>query len=377
VHSYVLYPLILRWLSRNKDLSFDHYSRSDELPEVTIMMAVYNEEPVLEEKLNSIFENDYPLDKIQILIGSDNSTDNTNQILQKYADQYPQLSFQIFDRQGKANILNQLSEMARGSIYIFTDANVFFSKTLIYELVKYFKTDSIGQVGAYFQNVGMKKAGIGGQEKAYIDRESQIKFREGLLWGSMMGAFGGCYAIRSDCFTKNPPNYYMEDFYLSMYVLSLNKKAILNPEAKVKEDVPNNVAEEFKRKTRISIGNYQNLRSYYSLLFPLSSGLGFSFLSHKVIRWIGPFLLLFALLSNVLLVLLFNQFGYQLILFLQLFAYIAVPIFDQILKRIGIHLSLFRYISYFILMNIALMKGFFNFVKGVDNNVWQPTKRNV
>lgn len=376
-HSYLFYPLIVKWLAKGKQPNDCIYSPDEPLPLVTIMMAVYNEERVLEQKLNSIFANDYPLDRLQVLIGSDNSTDATHSILGRFARQYPQLSFSIFQRQGKANILNQLQPLAQGEVYIFTDANVFFDKNLIYQLVKHFKNKEIGQVGATFVNSGMRAEGISMQEKTYIGRETWIKHGEGLVWGTMMGAFGGCHAVRAECFVSNPPNFFMEDFYLSMHVLRIGKKAILETEAIVYEDVPNEVSEEFKRKTRISIGNFQNLSVYASLLFPPHTGLAFSFLSHKVLRWLGPFFILIALLSSGLAAYLGSNLFYGILFLLQLIGLLFVPLFDALLRRLGIHFWLLRALVYFNAMNLALLVGFFKYLKGVKSNVWQPTKRNA
>jgi cellulose synthase/poly-beta-1,6-N-acetylglucosamine synthase-like glycosyltransferase len=89
-HSYVLFPLILSFLARNKERNQLVFTAEKEWPTVTIMMAVYNEELVLEEKLNSVFDSDYPLEKIQFLIGSDNSTDDSHNIIEKFKSNPPQ-----------------------------------------------------------------------------------------------------------------------------------------------------------------------------------------------------------------------------------------------------------------------------------------------
>ncbi len=378
-HSYALFPWLLgRWAKgvQPNNLCYPQ----DELPRLAIFMAVYNEEKVLERKLQSIFESDYPLELIEVYIGSDSSTDQSHKILEDFALRYPQLQYKVYERRGKAMILNSLHKefSSTASVFVYTDANVFFLPDTLYHLVKHFKNEEIGQVGALFINQGMQAAGISYQEKSYIARESRIKYEEGLLWGAMMGAFGGCHAIRGELYTDTPKGFLMEDFYISMHVLRSGKKAIFEPQAKVLEDLPTEVQEEYKRKTRISAGNFQNLSVYYPLLFPPFSGLAYSFWSHKVLRWLGPFFMLIALFCNLVLAFLWGGNLFYLILFCtQIIGYIGVPLLDFLLKKGNIHLSLFRYISYFIAMNMALLKGFFTYLKGVRNNVWQPTKRNV
>lgn len=375
-HSYLIYPFLLNILAGEKGFVGEGHAQDDaDLPSLSLFMAVYNEEKVLREKLDSIFATSYPLDKIQVLIGSDSSTDASHEILQSYAQKYPQLQFEVYSRRGKAMILNALQEHATGQVYVYTDANVIFHKDLLYQLVKHFKDARIGQVGARFLNKGMQADGISVQESSYIARETRIKRQEGALWGTMMGAFGGCHAIRAEAFVPNPPNFLMEDFYISLHILSLGYQAILEPQALVYEDVPNEVDEEFKRKIRISAGNFQNLSVYYKLLFPPYTGLAFSFLSHKVLRWLGPFFLLAAFLSSAALALYVKNLFYITTFILLLGALFFLPLLDNILKRMNIHISLLRFVSYFLAMNWALFQGFITYIKGVRSNVWQPTKR--
>ena len=127
-HTYIGFPLILQILSGKKQIvSFEN----KEFQPVTIIMPLHNEESVIAEKLDSILQTDYPQDKLYVLIGSDNSTDKTNEIVQQYAEKYPFIILCVFDkRQGKINIINQLVEKASTDIIIFSDANVMFDKIL-------------------------------------------------------------------------------------------------------------------------------------------------------------------------------------------------------------------------------------------------------
>ena len=103
------------------------------------------------------------------------------------------------------------------------------------------------------KNYGLKKDGISFQEKSYISREVYVKSLESKAFGTMIGPFGGCYAIRKEYFIKVPANYLVDDFFICMNVLAQNKKAINNLEAIVYEDVSNVLSIEFKRKIRIAI----------------------------------------------------------------------------------------------------------------------------
>jgi len=164
----------------------------------------------------------------------------------------------------------------------------------------------------------------------------------------------------------------VDDFYVNMSVLKQGFKCISNINAPVYEDVSNDLKEEFRRKKRISAGNFQNLRKFRSLLWSGRPGVAFCFLSHKVIRWIVPLLVLISLGTSIYL-------GITSILYF-IFALvqglvISLPLIDYILRKIGIHVLPLRFISHFVLMNLALLAGLIRFLGGIKNNVWQPTKR--
>jgi cellulose synthase/poly-beta-1,6-N-acetylglucosamine synthase-like glycosyltransferase len=157
-----------------------------------------------------------------------------------------------------------------------------------------------------------------------------------------------------------------------MKVLEKNKKCILEMKAIGRENVPNRLSEEFRRKIRISAGNFQNLMTFFKLVWPPFTGLSFSFFSHKVLRWFGPFFLMLVIATNIILGL--EDPFYRMILYIQAIIMLS-PIIDYLLRKIGLHIVLLRFITHFYSMNLALLAGFLKFVKGTETNVWQPTKR--
>ena len=374
VHTYILFPLILDLLSKGKKPLKTFYPDSDpELPSVSILLAVYNEEKVIENKIQSTFKTTYPLDKIEFLIGSDASTDETNAIINRYRLQYPQIKLvEFMGRTGKSGIINDLAEKAQNKIFILTDANVFFNEDTLYQLVKYYKDPDISLAGGNILNHRFKKDGISYQEKSYLSRENKIKYLEGILWGAMIGAFGGCYSVRRDYYSQVPPMFFMDDFYITMNVLEHHGKTINNLDALCNEDVSNKISEEFRRKVRISIGNFQNFGRYWKLLWPPWTGLAFAFLSHKVLRWLGPFFIILLLVSNAFL---WDKTILFKILLIGQLIMLCMPVLDIMLKKLNIHVFLLRFISHFYLMNLALLVGFFKFINGVESNVWKPTQR--
>lgn len=369
VHSYVVYPLWLIAFTSNKRSSRPQFTLQDSLPEVAILMAAYNEEKVIGEKIASVLDTTYPLQKITIYIGSDASTDKTDSIIEEFAKKHSQIKLVRFGgRTGKSGIVNQLASEAAQSVFILTDANVIFKRDTIFNLIRHFKNDNTAQVAANIIKISPSNKGIASQEKSYIALENKIKNAESIRWNVIMGAEGGCYAIRRNNFSPVPKNFYMDDFYITLNVIEQGKEIVFDKEAICNEDVPTQSDEEFKRKVRISIGNFQNLNRYKKLLWKFNC-ISFSFWSHKVLRWITPFLLLICFFTSFALMFHSNLFA---ILFSLQIAGFLTPAIDWTL---GINISPLRFIGHFYLMNLALLKGFLIYMKGVDSNVWQPTKR--
>jgi cellulose synthase/poly-beta-1,6-N-acetylglucosamine synthase-like glycosyltransferase len=372
-HSYVLYPLILRILAAGKQENLNIYSPDETLPFVTILIAVYNEEQVIEEKIRSVFSGNYPTSKLELIVGSDGSTDKTNQILEKLAYEFPQLHF-IFlnERMGKGNVLNTIVRDARHDLLLYTDAKVILKTDTVYQLIKHFKEPSIGLVGGKLLNKVHKSSGISIQENAFMSREFIMKHEEGLIWGCMVGAYGALYAIRKALVPAIPVAFIADDFYITLKVFESNEKAILNPEAIGYLNVPNEINEEFRRKVRIAKGNFQNLFAFLHILWPPWKGKAFSYFSHKVLRWLGPFFIIAVLVSNLFVLdkgyIYILTFSFQIIL-------LIIPAVDYVMRKFGIHILFLRYITHFYGMNAALLAGFFNYLKGIKSNVWEPTRR--
>jgi len=372
-HSYVLFPVLLRIIHRwHRDPQYPPLHSPPK--KISILIAAYNEEEIIITKLQSILDSDYPSASYEILIGSDASTDQTNLLVTQFDSQHPGvIRFYPFKtRRGKPNIMNHLATEATGEILVLTDANVLFDPYTLTELIRPFSNSKIGLVDTQMNNLGMKKEGISYQEKAYISREVRIKYLEGSLWGTMMGPFGGCYAIRRQLFEPIPPTYLVDDFFLNMCVLDKGFFAVNNPAARVYEDVSNDLSIEYRRKIRIATGNFQNLSHFAHLLWPPWKGRSFCFMSHKVIRWFGPFLLLSALIP--LGVLSFHSALYFWLLLGYLFIFL-LPLADILFKSVNLHIPLLRFLTHFMAMNLAMGVGFIKFLKGVKSNVWQPTKR--
>lgn len=181
-YAYILYPMLLRKKAVGTSINFLSYTLQDELPEVNIVIPVCNEEKVIEEKLNSILQTSYPIERLHIFIGLDNCTDASQQIIET---KFPLSNIHLIEfaeRIGKPTILNQIIDNKitnDKSILILTDANVIFTKYTIFELVKYFKDEQIGLVDANIQPQKITNT----NEKDYWNYETEIKQNESLVYG--------------------------------------------------------------------------------------------------------------------------------------------------------------------------------------------------
>lgn len=374
LYSYILYPALLRILACKKQSNRIVYSENGDMPDISVIMSVYNEEKVLENKINSIYNTSFPKGKMEVIIGSDGSSDRTEEILRKMKEKLTNFSFYHSNiRRGKPNVLNDLVSKAKGDILILTDANVLLNESTITGLVKHFKNPEIGLADSKMINKGITKKGISRQESAYISMEVNLKNREGLVWGTMMGPFGGCYAMRKNLFIPIPENFLVDDFFLNLNVLKNRKKSINEMKATVSEDVSDMLIEEFRRKKRIAAGSFQNLSHYAGLLWPPYTSLSFSFISHKILRWFGPLFLILIIISNAFIFMRNEIYIYSIYLEGIL---IIITIIDLIVSRFNKHIAFFRYVTHFFAMNLALSLGLVNFLKGIKTNVWEPTKRN-
>lgn len=371
-HSYLIYPWILQLLMLNKKTDTEFFTE-DELPPLTVVMSVYNEEIVLQNKLDSILAADYPEGKLHILIGSDASNDSTNVILKNFAETYQHAKIELFEnRRGKPAVINELVESATTDLLLLTDANVIFHKDVLKKLVRHFKDEKIGSAGVNLQISEVAKKGVSIQEKAFMTRENLMKYREGQLWGSAIGLEGAAYAIRKQLYTHVPAGFAVDDFFITMNVIRKGKAVIIDLEAMCYEEVPALISEEYRRQVRIASGNYTNMRYFAKELLRPWKGSSFAYISHKVIRWTGPFILILFMLSTIFLYNFHELYRYT---FYGTLSVLSLTIIDFFLGKIGIHIVFLRFIRHFLTMNAALLQGFINYLGGRKQDVWQPTKR--
>jgi cellulose synthase/poly-beta-1,6-N-acetylglucosamine synthase-like glycosyltransferase len=375
VFSYGIFPWLMKQKARKVAYVKNDYASVNDWPAVTIVFSVYNEEKVIRRKLESILNSDYPKEKLHMLIGSDHSSDATNAIIREYASSNSQITLiEKTGRSGKLKIINELVDLTKTDHLIFTDANVFFEpitiKALLYNLLK----KNAQMVCGNIKKFSPHNEGISAQEINYMNFENRLKFHESQVYGLVVGVEGGCYAIKKESFVKVPDGFLMDDFFITLDVISKKGKVLFEPDALCYEDVNDAPMIEFKRKVRISLGNFRNLYYYQNLLLPPHKGFGFAFLSHKVLRWLTPFALLASFFMSVCISFYYPWF---FVVMLSYSLLVALPVLTVYLERVKIKLPLVNALGHFILMNTALFVGFFRFISSSNESAWEPPKRNV
>jgi cellulose synthase/poly-beta-1,6-N-acetylglucosamine synthase-like glycosyltransferase len=197
-------------------------------------------------------------------------------------------------------------------------------------------------------------------ERQYLTIENKIRKSESQKYGFCLGMEGGLYSIRKSAWQPIPPHTFMEDFFQTVQLIQNDHRIFYSDTALGYEDVSTSLREEFKRKKRISIGNYQNLKRFRSLLLKKVHPFGWVFLFHKILRWTAPQAMLIGALALVL-----TPFG--------------LPTFLGVGGLVLLELLFYRGagpLLYFCAMNLAMLQGYLTYLQGVSSSVWQPTKRN-
>ena len=366
-YSYIVYPVLLIILDKARDTTILNYS--GDLPKVSVIIAAYNEEKVIDKRIENLLSLDYPKDSLEIIIASDGSDDGTNEILGRVED--GRVTVEVFsERRGKVNVLNDVVPKAKHNIVVFSDANTAFEKDALKKLVRHFGDEKVGCVCGLLKFVSVEGSTSGELEGAYWRYETMLKKLEGVR-GSLLGANGAIFALRKNLFFKCPENTIVEDFVVPMKILEKGFKVIYEPEAIAIEDAAKHIIQEKQRRIRIGAGDFQALTMLAGMLNPKKGFVALSFWSHKVLRWFAWGFMAAAFLANALLL---NEPFYGYVFIVQVIFYMCA-LAGQMLSWAGIQIKFFNLCYYFVSMNLALFLGFINFISGRHTVKWNRTER--
>ncbi len=340
-------------------------------PKVSLFIAAYNEEDIIEQKLKNSLQLDYPTDKLEIVVISDASTDRTNEIVSRYRPKGINL-IELSERKGKTAGQNLAVKHATGEIIIFSDANALYREEAVRKIVRNFADQSVGCVCGELVYYSKDKTLIGDAENVYWDYEKFIKRQENRA-ASILGANGSIYAVREKIFIPLP-NDIISDFIEPFKIIEQGYRVIYEPEALSFEQSTTNFHEEYHRKKRIINRSFHALLYYKTFLNPLKYPmLSFQLISHKLMRWLVPIYLLIIFIVNLFLL---DSLFFQIAFGLQLIFY-AIAIMGYILEKKSWHNILFYTPFYYCLVNVASLQAIIEyFIKKERIVIWQPVRIN-
>lgn len=271
------------------------------LPTLTIVIPAHNEEAVIADKIKNTLASDYPMEKVEILVASDGSTDRTVERTKGFV--HPSLFLLDFPvRRGKLSVLVDAVSRARGEIVVLTDASALLRPDALMRLVENFSDPGVGCVSGRYviaRDVTPHLDSRGESERGYFEFEV-FQRREESLFHSTLGAHGACYALRRNLFPVLPDGVINDDFVIPMLILAHGYRTVYEDRAVVAEAHLATARGEFRRRTRISQGNFQQIRLLLPALGLHDFRALFVFVSHKVVRSFQPFYLLAVLFLPLL-----------------------------------------------------------------------------
>ncbi len=367
VYSYILYPLALALASLLRRKSEE--PRDGCVPGVSIIIPAHNERDVIAPKIENCLKLDYPRDRLEIIVASDASTDDTVEVARGFAKEGV-IVLDSKPRKGKMGVLNAAVPEASSEIIVLTDANAMFKEDALMKMVRHFADARIGCVcGA--KRIVEGNSEIGHAEGFYWRYENLVKTLESRM-GSCAGADGSIYALRRELYPfPREDKVIMDDLAVSLKVIEKGYRVVFEKEASAFEGASVRVLDEFKRKARILSGALVAVGYARKLLIPGRSPVWIQLYSHKLVRWAGGLLLAGALITNFFLL---GHIFYRAVLFLQLLLY-GLALAGLAMQASGKKSGKIHILFYFVFTNAAQIVGLARYFLGREKPAWERFER--
>jgi len=353
---YAGYPLLVYLVSILAPKRVDHGGIE---PRVTVLITAFNEEAAIREKLENTLKIDYPTDKLEILVASDGSTDGTDEIVKEMATRGVRL-FRQEGRVGKTATQNKSVEHATGDIILFSDATTAYREDVFRHLLPAFADESVGCVAGRLIYVDEEITNVGKGARSYWNYETFLKIAESRAC-SLIGASGCLYAVRRSAYEPMYPEA-CSDFLICTSIFRKGLRSVFAPEAVCFEQTNHRSTDEMRMRVRIIAQTFTDLWRNRDMLNPLKSGFfAIELISHKVLRYAVPFILLAFLLANI--VLAESSTFYAAVLAAHVLFYM-LAFTGWLLERAGKRMSVLAMPLYFVLANLASLVAFYKFLRG-------------
>lgn len=376
-YTFVGYGLVLYVLVKLKKLLVrtSKFDEAIDLPTVTLLIAAYNEEDLIVDKINNTLDLNYPKEKLEVIFITDGSTDHTADRIRRYN----QVTLLHQDgRSGKMAAIKRAIPFINGNITVFTDANTFLNKNAILELVKHYQNPKVGAVaGEKRIHVEESADASSAGEGFYWKYESKLKKWDYELY-SNVGAAGELFSIRTGLYQPVESDTIIDDHMIAMRIAENGYIIAYEPNAYAMETASANTKEELKRKIRIAAGGIQSIlrlkKAANPFYYPV---LTFQYISHRVLRWtITPFLLIIVFILNLLIIINGASFLYYLLFAGQVLFYL-LSLVGMLFESKNIRVKAFFIPYYFCVMNYAVIAGIFRYFRNNQSAAWEKSKRKV
>ena len=340
--------------------------RGSWLPSVTVLIPAHNEAQNIGATIKNKLEQDYPSERLEIIVISDGSTDGTDDIVREFSSQNVRL-IRREQREGKAEALNEGVRYARGEILVFSDANSLFSPHAIRRMMGNFADPEIGYVTGNL-TYGIRSAGtVGNGCSGYMKYENALRALETRV-GSIIGVNGGVDAMRRELY-RDVPRQLITDFVLPLHVISTQHRVVYDDGAHSCEVANSELGSEFRMRVRVALRALQGISYMRRVCNPVKHPwAAFSLISHKVIRYCGFFFLPIIFVTNLALA---SNAAYEALFIAQLVVFaLALLGWRKGLPKLFQRLTLIP--AYFLMTNAAFAVAAIKFLRGETMTTWQP-----
>ena len=374
-YTFVGYGLVLYFLVKVRRILKGRRVAPDlnqNFPTLTLVVAAYNEEDLIIEKIQNTLALNYPAGKLDLLFITDGSSDKTPDLIALY----PEIKLMhSSDRNGKIHAIHRAMDEVNSEIVVFTDANTFLNKDALRLIARHYADPKVGAVSGEKRVMQDVVSDATAGEGFYWKYESTLKKWDSELY-SVVGAAGELFSVRRSLYKQVESDTILDDFMISMLIAQQGYRIIYEPDAYASELSSDNIKEELKRKVRIAAGGIQSVLRLKKLFLPFDFPvLWFQYISHRVLRWtITPFLMILVFFLNIVLCFRSEDGIYILIMAAQILFY-GAALAGWLLEKRKIKVKALFVPYYFCIMNYAVIAGINRYYKGTQSAAWEKAKR--
>lgn len=366
-YTYFGYPVLLSLAAKawKKEIR-----KGDIFPHVSLIIAAYNEEKTIEEKIKNCLGLDYPKDKIEIIVASDCSTDKTDEIVRRFEPDKVKLS-RSQERRGKTAGRNRVIPESKGEVIILSDATGMYEKDAVKKLVRNLHDERVGGVGGILKYINPSNSMVGEGEGLYWRYETMLRNKESLI-GNLMAVSGSIYAFRKNLYRKIPEEL-ADDLIVPLTINKLGYYTVLEQEAVCIEMTTKNDKEESSKRARIANRNIMGLLYMKELFNFVKYGfISIELFSHKALRLLMPLFLIFIFAAGLILIQ--KSSFYAFFTFMQILFYLSACA-GYIAQRHLHKKSRILYVPlFFCVSNWSVLLGILKFLSGYKHAIWEPAR---